>query len=44
MSKLEERIQQQLAKNKLRFELHKPVPLETYPWQTNRSKIAPKCY
>ena len=43
MSKLEQRIQNQLTKNGINFEIHKPVPIEKCPWQTLRSKTAPKC-
>ena len=43
MSKLEERIQDELNKKGIRFEAQKPVPIENYPWKTNRSKTSPKC-
>lgn len=43
MSKLEERIQNELKLNKINFETHKPVPLDNYPWKTNRSMTSPKC-
>ncbi len=43
MSKLEERIQDELNKNGIRFEIQKPVPIENYPWKTTRSKTSPKC-
>ncbi len=42
MSKLEQRIQDELSKHQINFEIQKPVPLEKYPWQTSRSKTAPK--
>ncbi len=43
MSKLEQRIQDELAKHQINFELQKAVPLEYYPWQTSRSKSSPRC-
>jgi hypothetical protein len=43
MSKLEERIQESLSKNRIRFEIQKAIPIEDYPWKTNLSKTPPKC-
>lgn len=43
MSKLEERIQNELKINQINFEIQKPVPIENYPWKTNRSFKSPKC-
>jgi len=43
MSKLEERIQNELKRNKIHFEIQKPVPLENYPWKTHRSLTSTKC-
>lgn len=43
MSKLEQEIQDKLTLNGIKFEIHKPVPIENYPWQTGRSKTSPKC-
>jgi hypothetical protein len=43
MSKLEQWIQNELSSSQINFEIQKTVPLEKYPWQTNRSKTAPKC-
>jgi ferritin len=43
MSKLEQRIQNELSSHQIKFELQKAVPIENYPWQTSRSKSAPKC-
>ena len=43
MSKLEERIQNELRRNQIIFEIQKPVPLENYPWKTNRSFTSTKC-
>jgi len=43
VSKLEQRIQEELTRNGINFETHKPVPIENYPWRTNRSKTSPKC-
>jgi len=43
MSKLEERIELELRRNHLNFEIQKPVPLEHYPWKTNRTATSPKC-
>ena len=43
MSILEQQIQNELTKHKIKFELHKPVPLDKYPWKTDRSKTSPKC-
>jgi len=43
MSKLEERIQSELRKNQINFEIQKPVPLDNHPWKTTRSLTPPKC-
>jgi len=43
MSKLELKIQEELLRNGIKFETHKPVPIDNYPWQTSRSKTSPKC-
>jgi hypothetical protein len=43
MSKLEERIQSELKRNQINFEIHKPIPIGDYPWKTNRSMTSPKC-
>lgn len=43
MSKLEERIQSELKRNQISFEIQKPVPLDNFPWKTNRSWTSPKC-
>jgi hypothetical protein len=43
MSKLEERIQVELRRNHINFEIQKPVPLDNYPWKSTRSLISPKC-
>ncbi len=43
MSKLEQKIQDELARNGIFFETQKPVPIDNYPWQTNRSRTSPKC-
>jgi hypothetical protein len=43
MSKLEIRIQNELTKSNIKFELHKPVPIDNFPWQTNRTRTSPKC-
>ena len=43
MSKLEQKIQNEFIRNKINFETQKPVPIENYPWQSNRSKTSPKC-
>lgn len=43
MSKLEERIQSELRRNQINFEIQKPVPLDNYPWKTSRSMTNPKC-
>jgi len=42
MSKLEQRITSELVNQKIDFEVQKPVPLDTYPWKTKRTKTAPK--
>jgi len=43
MSKLEKKIQDELTRNRINFEIQKPVPIDNYPWQTSRSKTSPKC-
>lgn len=43
MSKLEQKIQEELLRNGINFETHKPVPIDNYPWQTSRSMTSPKC-
>lgn len=43
MSKLEQRIQNELTMHQIKFELQKPVPLDNYPWKTARTKTSPKC-
>lgn len=43
MSKLEHKIQDYLARNGINFETQKPIPIESYPWQTKRSRTSPKC-
>ena len=43
MSKLEERIQSELKRNHIEYEIQKPVPLDIYPWKTSRSMTNPKC-
>jgi hypothetical protein len=43
MSKLEERIQNELKVNKINYEIQKPVPLKNYPWKTSRSLTSTKC-
>jgi hypothetical protein len=43
MSKLEQKIQDKLALNGIKFEIQKSVPIDSYPWQTSRSKSSPKC-
>lgn len=43
MSKLEHKIQDELTRNGIHFETQKPVPIDHYPWKTNRSKTSPKC-
>lgn len=43
MSKLEQKIQDELKRNGIVFETQKPVPIENYPWKTNRSRTSPKC-
>jgi len=42
MSKLEERILNELKKNRIKFETQKPVPIDDYPWKTTRSLTSPK--
>jgi hypothetical protein len=43
VSKLEHKIQDELTRNGIHFETQKPVPIDHYPWKTNRSKTSPKC-
>lgn len=43
MSKLEERIQSELKRNHIVFEVQKPIPLDIYPWKTSRTMTNPKC-
>jgi len=43
MSKLEERIQSELRRNHINFEIQKPVPLDNYPWKTSRTMTSTKC-
>jgi hypothetical protein len=43
MSKLEERIQNELKINTINYEIQKHVPLENYPWKTSRSITSTKC-
>ncbi len=43
MSKLEERIQNELRRNQINFEIQKPVPLDNYPWKTSRTTTSTKC-
>jgi hypothetical protein len=43
MSKLEERIQSELRRNQINFEIQKTIPIDDYPWKTNRSLTPPKC-
>ena len=43
MSKLEQKIQDELLRNGINFEIQKPVPIDNYPWQTSRSMTSPKC-
>jgi hypothetical protein len=43
MSKLEERIQSELRRNQINFVIQKAIPLDNYPWKTNRSLTSPKC-
>ena len=43
MSKLEERTQSELRRNQINFEVQKSIPLDNYPWKTNRTKTSSKC-
>ena len=43
MSRLEERIENELRERGIAFERQKPVPINDYPWKTSRSKTSPKC-
>jgi len=43
MSKLEQKIQDELRRNGINFQVQIPVPIDKYPWQTSRSKTSPKC-
>ena len=43
VSQLEQKIQDELTRNGINFETHRSVPIDNYPWQTNRSKTSPKC-
>jgi hypothetical protein len=43
MSKLEQKIQDELLRNGINFETQKPVPIDNYPWQSNRSMTSPRC-
>lgn len=42
MSKLEQRIISQLSNHGVDYEAQVPVPLESYPWKTLRTKTPPK--
>ncbi len=43
MSKLENRILVELNEYKINYETQVPVPIENYPWKTERTKTSPKC-
>lgn len=43
MSKLENRILAELNEYKINYETQVPVPIEKYPWKTERTKTSPKC-
>lgn len=42
MSKIENKIIDELIKNNLKIETQKPVPINDYPWKTKFSKTPPK--
>lgn len=42
MSKIEEHITSELSNHNVDFEVQVPVPLENYPWKTERTKTPPK--
>ena len=43
MSKLEDTLEQYLKENNIEFKKQVPIPIETWPWKTEKSKSSPKC-